>query len=370
MMKIPFLDLGASVKDLRGEINVAVSRVISSGWFLLGPELEAFEHEWASYCQAKYAIGVANGLDALSLALMVVDVTAGDEVIVPANTYIASWLAISRVGAIPVPVEVDSHSWLMDPSRISSAITKKTKAIMPVHLYGMPCNMGAILAIARAHGLRVVEDAAQAHGAIYDGHPIGAHGDAVCWSFYPTKNLGALSDAGAVTTNDPLVADRLRVLRNYGSRQRYVCEVLGTNSRLEEIQAAILRVKLIHLSSWNERRRSTAESYRSVLERHDVLLPRVTPQATTAWHLFTLRHPNRDVIQRRLSDVGIGTIIHYPVPPHAQEAYRHLGIPRGSFPVTEAIHDEILSLPLHPHLNSEQKDRILSVLDHAGLWSV
>ena len=243
-MKIPFLDLSAAYRELKTEINAAVSRVLESGWYILGPEVEAFESEWAAYCEAKHAVGLANGLDALTLALRALDIGPGDEVIVPSNTYIATWLAVTGVGATPVPVEPDVATHNIDPARIEAAITSRTRALLPVHLYGQPADMDPILDIASRHGLRVIEDAAQAHGARYKGKRIGAHGDIVCWSFYPGKNLGALGDAGAITTNDTALAERVALLRNYGSRQKYVNEEAGVNSRLDPIQAAVLRVKL------------------------------------------------------------------------------------------------------------------------------
>jgi dTDP-4-amino-4,6-dideoxygalactose transaminase len=248
--KIPFLDLHASYLELKFEIDEAVTRVLNSGWYILGPEVEAFENEFATYCQTKFSIGLANGLDALTLALRAMDVGPGDEVIVPSNTYIATWLAVSQCGATPVPVEPDDRTYNIDPVSIVAAITPRTKVILPVHLYGQPADLDPILEIARKHGLRVLEDGAQAHGARYKGQRIGGHGDAVAWSFYPGKNLGAIGDGGAVTTNDPVIADRIRVLRNYGSHVKYVNEVKGFNSRLDPIQAAILRVKLNKLDVW------------------------------------------------------------------------------------------------------------------------
>ena len=258
---IPFLDIGAAYREIKPEIDAAMQRVLDSGWYILGPEVEAFEAEWAAYCGSAHAVGLANGLDALILALRALDVGPGDEVIVPSNTYIATWLAVSAVGARPVPVEPDPATHNIDPARIAAALTDRTTAILPVHLYGQPADLDPIMAIARAHGLAVVEDAAQAHGASYKGRRIGAHGDIVCWSFYPGKNLGALGDAGAITTDNPDLAERIRVLRNYGSRVKYVNEVQGANSRLDPLQAAVLRVKLGHLDAWTERRRALAAHY-------------------------------------------------------------------------------------------------------------
>ena len=260
-MKVPFLDLRAAYLELKPEIDAAIARVLDSGWYILGPEVEAFEAEWAEYCGASHAVGVGNGMDALTLALRALQIGPGDEVIVPSNTYIATWLAVSAVGATPVPVEPDLATYNIDPALIPAAITPRTKALLPVHLYGQPADLDPILAIARQHNLAVVEDAAQAHGARYKGCRIGAHGDVVCWSFYPGKNLGALGDAGAVTTNRADLADRIRVLRNYGSREKYVNELQGVNSRIDPIQAAVLRVKLKVLDEWNARRCRIAALY-------------------------------------------------------------------------------------------------------------
>ena len=279
------------------------------------------------------------------------DVGPGDEVIVPSNTYIATWLAVSQCGATPVPVEPDERTYNIDPSLIEAAITPRTKVILPVHLYGQPADMDPILAIARKHGLRVLEDGAQAHGARYKGQRIGAHGDAVAWSFYPGKNLGALGDGGAVTTNDPELADRIRVLRNYGSRVKYVNEVQGYNSRLDPIQAAVLRVKLAHLDAWNARRADAAAAYLQGLHGCGLVLPHVPEWAAPAWHLFVVRHPQRDALQQRLSEAGVGTLIHYPIPPHRQAAYADAGFAQEAFPIASRMADEVLSLPMGPHLS-------------------
>ena len=318
---IPFLDLKAAYLELKPDIDAAVARVLDSGWYILGGEVEAFEQDYATYCGAEFCVGVANGLDALSLTLRAMDVGPGDEVIVPSNTYIATWLAVSECGATPVPVEPDAATYNIDPARISESITPRTKVILPVHLYGQPADLDPILAIARQHDLRVVEDAAQAHGARYKGRRIGGHGDAVAWSFYPGKNLGAMGDAGAVTTNSPELADRIRVLRNYGSRVKYVNEVRGVNSRLDPIHAAVLRVKLAHLDAWNERRRDIARLYSDALMGSGLVLPHAPEWAEPVWHLYVVRSPERDALQNRLTSAGVGTLIHYPIPPHMQEAY-------------------------------------------------
>lgn len=362
-MAVPFLDLARSTRAIRPELDQAIARVLDSGHFLLGPELQAFEDEWARYCQAPYAVGLASGLDALVLALMAFDIGPGDEVIVPANTYIATVLAISQVGATPILVEPDPISMNLDPARLPAALTKRTKAILPVHLYGTPADLDPILAFSQEYNLKVIEDAAQAHGARYKGQRIGAHSHAVCWSFYPTKNLGALGDAGAVTTADPVLADRLKVLRNYGQRQRYHCEVLGRNSRMEELQAAILRVKLRHLDAWNARRTEYAKRYcTSLASCPNLVLPFVPEYAESVWHLYPIRHSNRDAFQAKLTTQGIGTIIHYPIPPHKQNAYQNTSLKDGCYPITEEIHRTILSLPLHPDLSLVEIDDVIETL--------
>jgi dTDP-4-amino-4,6-dideoxygalactose transaminase len=359
---IPFLDLKAPHVELREEIAEAIDRVVSSGWYILGPEVEAFEVEYARYCEADQCVGLANGLDALHLALRAMDVGPGDEVIVPSNTYIATWLAVSQCGATPVPVEPLEATYNIDPSLIEAAITPRTKVILPVHLYGQPCDMDPILAIARKYGLRVLEDGAQAHGARYKGRRIGAHGDVVAWSFYPGKNLGALGDGGAITTSDPELADRIRVLRNYGSRVKYVNEVQGYNSRLDPIQAAVLRVKLKLLDEWNSRRAALAVIYNEGLADSGLVLPSVPELADPAWHLFVVRHPQRDAVQKCLADAGVGSLIHYPIPPHRQQAYAQFGFTAQSFPLASRLADEVLSLPMGPHLDAEQARAVVAAL--------
>jgi len=359
---ISFLDLKAPYLELKSELDEAVARVMASGWFIGGTEVDEFESAYASYCGAARCVGVGNGLDALRLALTALGVQSGDEVIVPSNTYIATWLAVSQCGATPVPVEPDERTFNIDPDLIEAAITPRTRVILPVHLYGQPADLDPILAIARKHGLCVLEDAAQAHGSRYKGRRIGAHGDAVAWSFYPGKNLGAMGDAGAVTTNDPRIADRIRVLRNYGSRVKYVNEVLGCNSRLDPLQAAILRVKLVYLDQWNARRRANAERYREELAGSGLTLPFVPDWAEPVWHLHVIRHLRRDALQSALGGVGVGTLIHYPIPPHLQEAYRSAGWIRGVFPIAERLANEVLSLPMGPHLSSEQAEAVVSAI--------
>lgn len=364
-MKVPFLDIGAAYRELKSEIDAAVARVLESGWYILGPEVEAFESEWAAYCEAKHAVGLANGLDALTLALRALDIGPRDEVIVPSNTYIATWLAVTEVGATPVPVEPDPKTYNIDPARIEAAITPRTRALLPVHLYGQPADMDPILDIARRHDLRVIEDGAQAHGARYKGRRIGANGDIVCWSFYPGKNLGALGDAGAITTNDSALAERVMVLRNYGSRKKYVNEERGMNSRLDSIQAAVLRVKLAHLDDWTERRRTIAAHYDENLRGTGLILPHFPTWADPVWHLYVIRHEERDAIHTKLSEQGVGTLIHYPIPPHMQAAYSDLGYDHGAFPLARDMAGKVLSLPIGPHLSAAQLDVVCGAIKDA-----
>jgi dTDP-4-amino-4,6-dideoxygalactose transaminase len=329
---------------------------------VLGEEVTHFEQEYAAWCGAGHAVGVANGLDALSLALRAMDIGPSDEVIVPSNTYIATWLAVSHVGATPVPVEPDLRSYNLDPNRVEAAITPRTKALLPVHLYGQTADLDPLLAIARRHGLRMLEDGAQAHGARYKGRRVGAHGDAVAWSFYPGKNLGALGDAGAITTDDAALAKRLRSLRNYGSSVKYHNDEIGFNSRLDELQAALLRAKLPGLQAGNTHRASIARRYLDGMADLPLVLPYVPDFTDPVWHLFVVRHRNRDQLARRLAEAGIGTVIHYPVPPHLQPAYASLGIAPGSLPIAEVVHAEALSLPIGPTMTMEQADEVIAAL--------
>jgi dTDP-4-amino-4,6-dideoxygalactose transaminase len=351
---ILFLDLHAAYLELKTEIDAAVARVLDSGCFLLGRELEAFESEFAQYLGVKHCVGVGNGLDALHLALRALGVVPGDEVLVPSNTYIATWLAVSYSGGKPVPVEPDERTYNIAPEKLEGAITERTKGIIPVHLYGQPADMDPILEVARKHNLWVVEDAAQAHGARYKGKRVGGLGDIAGWSFYPAKNLGAFGDGGAVTTNNTELADRVRVLRNYGSRTKYFNEVQGFNSRLDEMQAAVLRVKLGHLDEWNRRRRRIAKLYFESLENMSLVLPYVPEWSEPVWHLFVVRSFLRDELQQHLASLGIGTLIHYPVPPHLQQAFRKLGRGEGSLPISEGIHKTVLSLPMGPQCTQDQ----------------
>jgi dTDP-4-amino-4,6-dideoxygalactose transaminase len=362
-VQVPFLDLQAAYRELQDRIDTAITRVSHSGWYVLGPEVESFENRFGAYCKATDCVGVANGLDALHLALLALGIGPGDEVIVPSNTYIATWLAVTQTGAQVVPVEPDPLTFNIDPTKIEGAISERTRAILPVHLYGLPADMDAILGIAQQHHLHVVEDAAQAHGARYKGQPIGAHGDMVAWSFYPSKNLGAMGDAGAITVKDAARTHTVKTLRNYGSSRRYVNEVRGFNSRLDPLQAAVLSVKLDALDAWNQRRRETAEFYLHHLKGLEhVSLPLTPSWAESAWHLFVIRHPRRDALQKALAAHGIETLIHYPIAPHMQQAYADLGWARGSYPIAEQLADEVLSLPIGPHISIAQREQVVETL--------
>ncbi len=367
-MIIPFLDLRSPYTELREELDAAYRRVMESGHYILGGEVEKFEAEFASYCEAKHCIGVGNGLEALHLIIRAYGIGPQDEVIVPSNTYIATWLAVTHAGAIPVPVEPDERTCNIDPARIEQAITPRTKAILVVHLYGQPVDMDPINDLARKYGLKVIEDCAQAHGALYKGRKAGNLGDAAGFSFYPGKNLGAIGDGGAVTTSDDDLADRIRVLRNYGSRIKYHNEVVGYNSRLDELQAALLRVKLALLDEWNQRRRAIAEIYLQELANTTaVILPHVPEWAESVWHLFVIRHKQRDQLQKSLTEAGIGSIIHYPVPPHLQPAYSSMKAGKGDYPLSETLANEVLSLPIGPHLDKADCLKVVQAIRQACL---
>jgi dTDP-4-amino-4,6-dideoxygalactose transaminase len=350
-------------RELQEELDAAYRRFMESGWYVLGEETKALEQEYARYCGTEHCVGVSNGLDALHLALRALGVGPGDEVVVPSNTYIATWLAVTYVGATPVAVEPDLRTFNIDPARLEAALTARTKVILPVHLYGQPADMDPIGAIAQDHGLKVLEDNAQAHGARYQGRPCGGLGHAAAHSFYPGKNLGAFGEAGAVTTNDPEIAERVRVLRNYGSEIKYHNRYKGFNARMDELQAAFLRVKLRHLDEWNERRRQRARQYLDGLrDCADVILPFAAPWAEPVWHQFVIRHPARDALQQRLASVGIQTLIHYPIPPHLSEAYADMGGRPGAFPKAEELARTVLSLPIGPHLSQEQATRVIEAI--------
>ncbi|MGC4807708.1 DegT/DnrJ/EryC1/StrS family aminotransferase [Micromonospora sp. DT233] len=368
--RVPFFDLRNLhlASGLQDEIDAAVLRVSRSGHYLLGPELEIFEATFAAYCENAHCVAMGSGLAAVELALRAVGVEAGDEVIVPSHTFIGTWLAVSAIGARPVPVEPGDGSFLLDPDRLEAAVTRRTRAVLPVHLYGHPVDLAAIAAVADRHGLAVVEDAAQAHGARYRGRRVGA-GHAVAFSFYPGKNLGALGNGGGVVTDDAALADRLRLLRNYGSREKYVHELRGTNSRLDEIQAAVLAAKLPHLDGWNERRRSIAERYtRALTGLPGVVTPEVSPWAEHVWHQYVLRCAAREPLRDRLTEAGVQTMIHYPVATHLSPAYAgREGWPAGALPRATRLADEVLSLPVGPHLSDAAVETVIGEVRAAAL---
>jgi dTDP-4-amino-4,6-dideoxygalactose transaminase len=357
MTPIPFLDLSRFHQEIREPLDAAYRRVMDSGWFIMGPELEAFEEEFARYCGVKYCIGVGNGLEALHLLLRAYGIGPGDEVIVPSNTFIATWLAASGCGAIPVPVEprMDTHN--IDPDRILSAITSRTRAIIPVHLYGQAADMDPINEIARRHNLVVIEDAAQAQGAGYKGRRVGSFGNAAATSFYPGKNLGALGDGGGVLTDDPVIAEKVKLLRNYGSTVKYQHDVAGYNSRLDEMQAAFLRVKLNVLDTWNDRRRQVARQYSSQLQGVELSLPFVPDWADPVWHLYVVRSKRRDALKAHLEQCGISTVIHYPTPPHMQPCYSEYA--GHTLPIAETLAKEVLSLPMSPAMYEGEVARVV-----------
>ena len=360
---IPFLDLKPAYAELKPQLDAAYARVMASGWFVLGREVEAFEQEYAAYCGTRHCVGLANGLEALELVLRAWNIGAGDEVIVPSNTYIATWLAVSAVGATVVPVEPTRAGPNIDPERLAAAITPRTRVIMPVHLYGEPADMEAIMAVAQNRGLKVVEDVAQAQGAKVRGKRTGALGHAGAHSFFPTKNIGAYGDGGAVTTDDAALADRLRAMRNYGSKVKYVNIERGYNSRLDELQAAFLRVKLEKLDEWNERRRVLAARYDDRLAGIAGLgLPRTPQWAEPVWHLYVVRTQRRAELIEALDAAGIGSLVHYPIPPHLQQAYADLGLPRGTFPLAETLADSVLSLPIGPHMTVDSVDAVAAAI--------
>lgn len=349
VMKLPFLDLKIANQSYQSEIQRAVKRVVDSNWYVLGSELKAFESEFATYCNSKHCVGVGNGLDAIMLILKAMGIGPGDEVIVPSNTFIATWLAVQQCGAKPVPVEPLVSTYNIDPSKIESSISSRTKAIIAVHLYGQPADMSAINNVAKKYSLRVIEDAAQAHGALYDNKKVGSLADAAAFSFYPGKNLGALGDGGAVVTNDPDIAGKVRCLSNYGSRVKYEHEMLGVNSRLDEVQAAVLRVKLHYLDETNKQRRSLAAFYTESLKGNSsFILPTVRDNVTPVWHLYVIRFGNRNRVQEMLRCNGIESNVHYPIPPHLSGAFRQ-HFSNLNMPLTEKLADEVLSLPLFPN---------------------
>lgn len=345
------------------EMQDAFKCVYASNLFVMGQHLDQFEKEYAHFSGTKFTVGVSNGLDALILSLTALGVGRGDEVIVPSNTYIASALAVTHVGATPIFVEPREDTFNIDPNKIESAINVRTKAILPVHLYGQSCEMAAIMNIAKKHDLRVVEDNAQSHGARFNGRLTGSWGDLSGTSFYPGKNLGALGDGGAVTTKSEVLARKVRTLRNYGSTRKYYNEVIGFNKRLDELQAAFLSVKLPHMDKWTAQRQSLAAQYLTDLEGvGDLILPYTHPMATHVYHLFVVRTDKRDELQQHLNAEGIGTLIHYPIPPHLQKAYESLGHGRGDFPIAERMAASCLSLPMYPGLTHQQVDEVVAVI--------
>jgi len=364
-MRVAFLDLGAAYAELRPEVDAAVARVLAGGRYVLGPEVESFEAEFAAYCGARHCVGVGNGLDALYLILRALDIGPGDEVIVSAHTFIATWLAVSATGATPVPVEPDAHGYNIDAGHVTAAITPRTRAVIAVHLYGEPADIDPIKDVAAQHRLAVIEDAAQAHGARYRGRRTGGRADAAAFSFYPAKNLGALGDGGAVVTNDASLAARVRAAANYGSRSKYVHETLGVNSRLDELQAAVLRVKLTRLDEWNARRTRVAAVYRRGLEGASLVLPEAPDWAEPVWHLFVVCSAARTVLQRHLAEAGIETLIHYPTACHRQQAYAATPLGGADLPRTERLSETVLSLPIGPHITPEQIAHICATV--AGL---
>ncbi|HMS83259.1 MAG TPA: DegT/DnrJ/EryC1/StrS family aminotransferase [Nitrospira sp.] len=365
-MRVPFVDLTAAHQELKDEMVEAYRRVLDSGCYILGPELESFEAEFSAYCSVKHCIGVGNGLDAIALTLRAYGIGPGDSVIVPANTYIATWLAVTHVGAEIIPVEPDELSYNIDPCCVEAAVAPNTKAILAVHLYGRPADMDALAQVARKHHLLLIEDAAQAHGARYKGRRVGSLGDAAAFSFYPTKNLGAVGDGGAVTTNDTTLADRIRLLRNYGSREKYINERIGFNSRLDELQAALLRVKLSKLDEWNSRRRRIANQYYKSLSMERLLeISLADSVSEPVWHLYVVRHAKREKLMEALFRAGVETLIHYPVPPHLSQAYVAHNQSYGHLAITERLAREVVSLPMGPHLSESQVNWVVRALRDA-----
>ena len=361
-MTIPLTDLSAGYQALGREIDAAINRVLHSGWYILGSEVSNFEQEFAAWCSVPHAVGVASGTDALHLALRALNIGPGQQVITVAHTAVATVAAIEMCGAQPVFVDITPDTCTMDPAHLPAAITPHTRAIIPVHIYGHPAPLTAILEIANRHNLPVIEDCAQAHGALYRGRRVGSWGHLAAFSFYPTKNLGALGDAGAVVTTDPALAERLRLLRQYGWRNRYVSDIPGFNSRLDEMQAAVLRVKLACLDKWNNARRDLAQGYAAGLAHTPLALPVEADHCRHVYHLYAVQTPQRDALQAHLAARGVGTGLHYPVPVHLQPAYTRLGYVPGALPVTERVARQQLSLPMYPQLGRHQLDQVVSAV--------
>lgn len=362
MVEVPFLELKSQYAAIKPAIDAAIARVLERAWFIMGAELEAFEAAFAAACGARFCVGVGNGTEALHLALRALDVGPGDEVITVAHTFIATALAISWTGARPVFVEVDPATYTIDVEQVAAVITPRTKAILPVHLYGQPADLGPLIELAQSRGLQVLEDCAQAHGARYGGRVVGTFGEIGSFSFYPGKNLGAYGDGGALVTDDAALAERLRLLRNYGQTGKYHHVTQGYNSRLDELQAAVLSVKLGYLDAWNARRRALAARYDALLADHELILPQRARDRDHVYHLYVVRSRQRDALQRHLASQGIGTLIHYPTPVHLQPAYAELGLARGSLPFSEQLADEVLSLPLYPEMSEAQQDAVVAAI--------
>jgi len=362
MKNIPFLDVKSTYLELKDDIDKAIHRVLNSGNYILGEEVASFEVDFSKYCCSKHAITVANGLDALTLSLRSLGIGAGDKVIVPSNTYVATWLAVSAVGAIPVPVDPDLETYNIDPEKLDQNICPDVKAVIIVHLYGQPADLGPLIRLAKKKSLWVIEDAAQAHGAEYKSTKIGAHGDLVCWSFYPGKNLGAFGDGGCITCNSNELAKKLRMLRNYGSHEKYVHELKGVNSRLDPIQAAVLGVKLKKLDCWNNRRRVIAGIYMDALANTDISLPFVPDYANPVWHLYVIKVPKRDDFQKKLLAFGVNTSVHYPIPPIAQKAYATSKFQNVSKALITKLSSEILSIPIGPHVSMSDAKQVAEAI--------
>lgn len=363
-MNIPFSTFDRMHAAIRPEMLAAFEHVYDKGWFIQGDEYQAFGKEFAVFCGIKFGVGVGNGMDAIYLTLRAMGIGAGDEVIVPSHTFIATALAITYAGATPVFCEVDEETFTIDPALIEGKITDKTKAIIAVHLYGQPANMDPINEIAQKHNLYVVEDSAQAHGAIYKGRKTGSLGDAGAFSFYPGKNLGALGDGGMVTTNNEQLANKIQALGCYGSTEKYVHKYQGVNSRLDELQCALLRVKLTYLDAWTKERQQIAQKYLSCINNSKIRLPRVMDGCSHVWHLFVVRCEERDRLQKYLSDKNIGTVIHYPTPMHLQGAFKEMGYKKGAFPIAEALANSVLSLPLYIGMTDEEISYVCDALNH------
>tara|TARA_Y100001968_G_scaffold323421_1_gene361062 strand:+ start:108 stop:1226 length:1119 start_codon:yes stop_codon:yes gene_type:complete len=360
-MRIPFCDIHSINNEFNYDFSNDFNRVLESGSLILSSEVQKFEDRFAEYCQTKYCVGVGNGLQALEIILRGWGISKDDEVIVPSNTFIASWLAISSVGGIPVPVEPDIDTYNINPDLIEEKITSRTKAIIVVHLYGLPCEMNKIKEIANRHSLKILEDAAQSHGAEYQSSKVGSLGDAAAFSFYPTKNLGALGDGGAITTDDEKLFKKVRLIRNYGRNENHLNNIQGMNSRLDELQAAFLSTKLKSLDDINQRRRSIAHKYIDELsEIESIIMPKINDYSLHAFHLFIVRHPERMKFREELFDLGVETSIHYPIPPHLQKAYSYLNLIEGTLPISETIHKECISIPIYQTMNEEQISYVVS----------